>query len=69
MATQADIDALTNRIAKAESDRDTWRAAGSNEKYLGAYFLVETLNLQLDKLLRRHFAQEVPDEFDSRARS
>lgn len=69
MATQADIDALTNRIAKAESDRDTWRAAGSNEKYLGAYFLVETLNLQLDKLLRPHFAQEVPDEFDSRARS
>jgi hypothetical protein len=53
MAIQEDIDALTNRIAKAESDRDTWRAAGSNEKYLGAYFLVENLNLQLYELLRQ----------------
>jgi len=52
MAFQEDIDAIKNRIAKAESDRDTWRRAGSQEKYLAAYFMVEALELQLDELRR-----------------
>ena len=54
MAFQEDIDAIKNRIAKAESDRDTWRRAGSQEKYLAAYFMVEALESQLDQRLRDH---------------
>jgi hypothetical protein len=40
-----DIEALGKRLAKAVSDRDTWRAAGAEEKYLAAYFAVEALEL------------------------
>ena len=53
MATQQDIDTLKRRIAKAESDRDTWKAAGQQEKYLAAYFLVDALDLQLTDLQKR----------------
>lgn len=44
---QEDIDALRNRIAKVESERDAWKASGLEEKYLEAYFMVEALELQL----------------------
>jgi hypothetical protein len=47
-----DIDVLQVRIAKAEADRDAWRAAGLQEKYLEAYSLVEALELQLHQLRR-----------------
>jgi hypothetical protein len=52
MTFQEDIDAIRNRIAKAEFERDTWRVAGLQEKYLAAYFRVEALELQLDERLR-----------------
>lgn len=52
MASAADLDALRARIARAESERDTWRAAGDQEKYLAAYGMVEALQLQLDRQLR-----------------
>ena len=42
--------ALRDRIAKAESELDRWRAAGMQEKYLEAYSMVEALELQLDRL-------------------
>jgi hypothetical protein len=38
------------RIAKAESERDGWRAAGRQERYLEAYLMVEALELQLERL-------------------
>jgi hypothetical protein len=47
-----DIEALRKRLAKAEVDRDTWRSAGPQDKYLAAYFAVEALELQLDERLR-----------------
>jgi hypothetical protein len=53
MTFQEDIDALKSRIAKAEFKRETWRAAGEQEKYLEAYFMVEALELQLDSRLRQ----------------
>jgi hypothetical protein len=53
MTIQEDISALRDRMAKAESDRDVWRAAGQEEKYLEAYFLLEALELQLDLRLRQ----------------
>ena len=43
MTFQEEISALNDRIAKVESDRDTWRAAGQQEKYLKAFFLLEAL--------------------------
>jgi hypothetical protein len=52
MTFQEDIDAIKRRIAEAESQRDAWRAAGVEEKYLAAYFAVEALELQLDSRLR-----------------
>jgi hypothetical protein len=47
---QKDIAELQQRIAKAEADRDTWRASGRREKYLEAYSMVEALELQLERL-------------------
>jgi hypothetical protein len=41
---------LSQRIAKAQSNLDTWRAAGMQERYLEAYSLVEALELQLERL-------------------
>lgn len=38
------------RITKAESERDGWRAAGRQEKYLEAYLMVDALELQLERL-------------------
>jgi hypothetical protein len=45
-----EIAVLKARIAKAESERDGWRAAGRQEKYLETYLMVEALELQLDRL-------------------
>jgi hypothetical protein len=47
MTYQEDIATLKLRIAKSESERDAWRAAGREEKYLESYFMVEALELQL----------------------
>ena len=35
------------RLARAEAERDTWRASGLQEKYLEACSLVAALELQL----------------------
>ena len=50
MNSAEDIAAMQVRIAKAESERDSWRASGRQEKYLEAYSMVEALELQLDGL-------------------
>lgn len=52
MTLHDDVAAIKKRIAKAESERDAWRAAGPEEKYLEAYFAVEALQLQLDARVR-----------------
>lgn len=44
--------ALQLRISRAEVERDAWRAAGLQEKYLEAYSMVEALEVQLDRLRR-----------------
>lgn len=44
------IDELKARLARAESVRDTWRAAGRQENYLEAYSMVEALAMQLAQL-------------------
>jgi hypothetical protein len=50
MTFQEDIAAMQVRIAKAESERDSWRVSGMQEKYLEAYSMVEALELQLERL-------------------
>ena len=50
MSSQEDIAAIEVRIAKAESERDSWRSSRRQEKYLEAYSMVEALELQLDRL-------------------
>ena len=45
-----DIAAIQARIAKAESERDTWQVSKRQEKYLEAYSMVEALELQLGRL-------------------
>lgn len=54
MTLLEDIDLLKRRIGQAESERDTWRAAGREEKYLEAYFMVEALELQLAERHRQY---------------
>ena len=53
MTIQQDIAAIRDRMAKAEADRDAWRAAGLQEKYLEACGLVDMLERQLDERLRQ----------------
>lgn len=55
-----EIATFKDRIAKAEADRDAWRAAGLEEKYLEAFFLVESLEAQLDARLRLGPSGELP---------
>jgi hypothetical protein len=50
MTLQERIAATQDRIVMAESERDSWRASGMQEKYLEAYSMVEALGLQLDLL-------------------
>ena len=56
MTLQEDITAINDRIARAESARNAWRAAGREEKYLEAHFLVEALEVQLAERLRQRVA-------------
>jgi hypothetical protein len=50
MSSREDIAAIQVRIAKAESERDSCRGSGRQEKCLEAYPMVEALELQLDRL-------------------
>jgi hypothetical protein len=50
MTLHEEISALQARIAKAQSERDTWRTSGMQEKYLEAYSLVEALEVDLERL-------------------
>ena len=48
MTLQENIPALMDRIARAESERDTLRALGQNAQYHEARSTVEELERQLD---------------------
>jgi hypothetical protein len=53
MTFQQDIIAIRKRISEAASERDTWQAAGRQEKYLEASIQVETLQMELGERLRQ----------------
>ena len=44
------IQALKQRLAKAESERETWRESKMQEKHLEACSMVDALTLELDRL-------------------
>jgi hypothetical protein len=48
----ADIAVLKVRLATAETQRNTWRAAGTQEKYLEACSMVDALELQIGALVQ-----------------
>ena len=58
MAYDQDIADIRARVAKAESDRDDWRSSGSKGKYYEAYFLVNALELELDRLRKQRLRGE-----------
>ena len=43
---------LNARLAKAQSERDTWRAAGRQENYLAACTMADALEMQIEQLER-----------------
>lgn len=52
MTFEEDVAALERHIESEEAKRDSWRAAGSQERYMEACSMVDALELQLEKLLR-----------------
>jgi hypothetical protein len=62
MRFDQDIANVRERIDRAVFDRDHWRTAGRQEKYLEAYSMVEALELELDLLRREKFAAAASSE-------
>jgi hypothetical protein len=58
MTWQQELDAFNVRITQARSDCEAWRTTGQREKYLEAYFIVESLESMLDERLRHRAAEE-----------
>ena len=50
MTHHEEVASLKQRLAKAENERDAWRASGRQESYLEAYSKVEALEVQLEQL-------------------
>jgi hypothetical protein len=55
---QQEVNELMSRIAKAESERDAWQAAGWQERYFEAYCTVEALELLLGQRMREGAAAQ-----------
>ncbi len=53
MSSKEETAAVSARLAKALSERDTWKASGAQEKYLEAHSLVEALELLLEQQARQ----------------
>ena len=60
MSYQDDIAALTSRLRKAEAELQVWRAAGMQERYLEAYFLVDSLETEMLERMRRERTDHPP---------
>ena len=50
---RADVTALRAHLARAEPNVERYRLFGNQEKYLEAFFLVESLESRLDALTRQ----------------
>lgn len=61
METEQQIAALRLRIRKGEFETERWRATGPAEKYLESFCDVESLEQQLDQLLRGDPVQQATE--------
>lgn len=52
MSTEQQVATLMLRIRQCESETERWRAAGPREKYLESFCNGESLERELDALLR-----------------
>ena len=52
MFTEQQVATLRSRIRKGEAETEAWRVAGPPEKYLESFCDVDSLERQLDDLLR-----------------
>lgn len=53
MSAPEEISQLREQLTQAQVERDVWRAAGNQDKYMAAYFMAQALELQLDTLVHR----------------
>lgn len=53
MSNDQAIKCILARLARAESERDAWRAAGVEARYLEAFVMVEGLLMQLQARFRQ----------------
>jgi len=53
MSAPDEISQLRQHLARVQVERDAWRAAGNQDKYMEAYFMAQALELQLDTLVHR----------------
>lgn len=59
MTQSDDARSIHERLLQAQTDCEAWRASRMGEKYLEAFFLVEALELQLERALTQ--APPVPE--------
>ena len=59
MTLKDEIAAVNARLVKAQAERDGWRAAGRQEKYLEAYSMTEALELRLEQLRHEGLARDL----------
>jgi predicted phosphoribosyltransferase len=53
MTAPEEISELRQHLAKVQGERDAWRAAGNQDRYMEAYFMAQALELQLDILVHQ----------------
>ena len=59
MTLKEEIAAVNARLAKAQTERDGWRATGMQEKYLEAFSMTEALELRLEQLRHEGLARNL----------
>lgn len=62
MSADEEVTVLQERLTQAESARDAWRAAGRQEKYEEAYFIVEAIQNQIEACWIRRNAALKPEQ-------
>ena len=53
MGYDQDITDIRARISRVEAERDDWQNSSTQDKYFQAYFLLNALELQLNRLQRQ----------------
>jgi hypothetical protein len=65
MSTANDMTVLASRIRKATADGEAWKAAGSQERYLEAFFLAEGLEAEMQECMKHEHPSAIPSPTQS----